>query len=326
MKDNTNRLLAIHIMEILNKYSDASHTMSQAELMKRLEEEYNDKISRHTCSDYLRELRSNGYIIGARGVYRKDLFSERELRTLIDGVMYGKHIPEKEAKILIEKLKSLSSNNMRTKAKNLTYLSAINRTKNESLYEILDVIDDAIEKGKKIEIVQYSPQIDGTNKEWPAKIVDPYYVVSDQSRYYLLCNVNRDDKPSLEPRRIDRITKIKMLNEQRVPLDDIVGHDFNLGNYMKEHVYMFSGETGIVELKIDNKAIGYLEDWHGDDYKVLDTNEEYSIVRLKTNYNAIYYWLLQYGSVVEVLEPVSLREKVIQGLEEVLSKYKCQNN
>ena len=188
------------------------------------------------------------------------------------------------------------------------------------------MIDDAIEKGKKIEIVQYSPQIDGTNKEWPAKIVDPYYVVSDQSRYYLLCNVNRDDKPSLEPRRIDRITKIKMLNEQRVPLDDIVGHDFNLGNYMKEHVYMFSGETGIVELKIDNKAIGYLEDWHGDDYKVLDTNEEYSIVRLKTNYNAIYYWLLQYGSVVEVLEPVSLREKVIQGLEEVLSKYKCQNN
>ena len=192
--------------------------------------------------------------------------------------MYGKHIPEKEAKILIEKLKSLSLNNMRTKARNLTYLSAINRTKNESLYEILDVIDDAIEKGRKIEIVQHSPQI-------------------------------------------DRFTKVKILNEQRVPLDDIAGHNFNLGDYMKEHVYMFSGETGYVELKIDNKAIGSLEDWHGKDYKVLETNETHSIVRLKTNYNAIYYWLLQYGGVVEVLEPIALRNKVVEGLKEILAKY-----
>lgn len=319
--DNSNRLLAIHILEILNEHSNAKHTMSQAELMERLKDKYGDDISRHTCSDYLKELRDGGYISGLRGVYRNDLFSERELRTLIDGVMYGKHIPEKEAKVLIEKLKTLSLNNMKGKAKNFTYLSAINRTKNDSLYEILDVIDDAIEKCFKLEIIQHSLQIDGTKKDWSPRIVDPYFVVSDQSRYYLLCNTNRDGKLTLEPRRIDRFTSVKVVNERRTPLIDVVGHDFDLGRYMKEHIYMFSGETGVAELKIDNKHIGSFEDWYGTDYKVLSTYDEYSIIRVTTNYDALYYWLLQYGSIAEVVEPKKLRDRVKKGLVEILKKY-----
>lgn len=76
--ESSNRLLAIHIMEILNEHSDAKHTMSQAELMERLKDRYGDVISRHTCSDYLKELRQAGYVAGNRGVYRKDLFTERK--------------------------------------------------------------------------------------------------------------------------------------------------------------------------------------------------------------------------------------------------------
>lgn len=321
MRDFSGRIVAIHILDILNEHSDSKHPMSQNELMERLDNEYGVKISRHTCSDYLRELRNNGYIEGNRGIYRKDLFTERELRTLIDGVMYGKHIPEKEARVLIDKLKTLSLNTMRSKAKNITYLSSINRTKNENLYEILDIIDEAIEKGLKIEIIQHSPQIDGSMKDWSPRVVDPYFVVADQSRYYLLCNINRNDKPSLEPRRVDRITSVKLLNEKRVPLDDVTGHNFNLGTYMKEHVYMFSGETGIVEIKIDNKAIGYFEDWHGTDYKVVSSGEETSIIRVRTNYDAVYYWLLQYGGVAEALEPEHLRTAVREGLKNILIKY-----
>ena len=319
--ESSNRLLAIHIMEILNEHSDARHTMSQAELMERLKDRYGDVISRHTCSDYLKELRQAGYIAGNRGVYRKDLFTERELRTLIDGVMYGKHIPEREAKTLIEKLRTLSMNSMRGKAKNLTYLSSINRTRNDSLYEILDVIDEAIERDLKLEIIQHSPQIDGTRKDWPPRIVDPYCVVSDQSRYYLLCNASRDGKLSLEPRRIDRLTSARTINERRTPLIDVVGHDFDLGKYMREHIYMFAGDAGTAEIRISNRHIGSFEDWHGTDYRVVSAGEDHSVVRVTTNYDALYYWLLQYGSVAEVMEPAELRNRVKEGLKEILAKY-----
>lgn len=319
--ETSNRLLAIHIMEILNEHSDAKHTMSQAELMERLKDKYGDDISRHTCSDYLKELRLEGYIAGARGVYRKDLFTERELRTLIDGVMYGKHIPEKDAKILIKKLKSLSENTMRSKAKNVSYFTGINRTDNANLYEILDTIDEAIDKRFKLKIYQYSPLPDGTKSEWTPKVVDPYYVVSDQSRYYLLCNNTRDDKPSFEPRRIDRFLKVEIVPEARTPLVDVVGYDFDLGRYMREHIYMFGGEAERIELKIESRYIGYLIDWYGPDFTVLNQDEKYTTVSLRTNADATYYWVLQYGGTAEVLYPESLRNRVKKGLEEILKKY-----
>lgn len=319
--EKSNRLLAVHILEILNEHSNSKYTMSQMELMDRLEDKYGEKISRHTCSDYLKELRQEGYVIGNRGVYRNDLFTERELRTLIDGVMYGKHIPEKDAKILIDKLKNLSLCNMKGKAKNITYLSAINRTRNDSLYDILDIIDDAIERDLKLEIVQHSPQIDGTRKDWSAKIVDPYFVVSDQSRYYLLCNVNRDGRLLLEPRRIDRFSRVRIVVEKRVPLIDVVGHDFNLGQYMKEHIYMFAGDAGRAEIRIDNRHIGSFEDWYGTEYKLIANDGESSIIRINTNYDALYYWLLQYGGIAEAVEPVELRNRVKEGLKEILAKY-----
>ncbi|MDO4501538.1 MAG: WYL domain-containing protein [Erysipelotrichaceae bacterium] len=317
----SNRLLAIHIMELLNNYSSSSNTMSQAEIMERLLIDYGDKISRHTCSDYLKELRDSGYIAGNRGVYRVDLFSERELRTLIDGVMYGKHIPEKEAKVLIGKLKQLSANTMNDKLRNITYLSSINRTRNENLYSILDTIDEAIENDFKIEIVQHSIQVDGSKKDWSPKIVDPYFVVSDQSRYYLLCNTNRDNKLMLEPRRIDRFSSVKIITEKRTPLVDVVGHNFELGKYMREHLYMFSGEAGEAIIKVNNRYIGTFEDWYGSDYRVMESNEESSLIKVFTNHDALYYWILQYGGVAELIKPEKLRNKLKVGLKDMLKLY-----
>lgn len=320
MSDN-NKLISIHILEILNEYSNKNNTISQSEIMDYLMYKYGENISRHTCSSYLRELREKGYIAGNRGVYKVNLFTERELRTLIDGVMYGKHIPEKNANILIEKLKTLSLNSMKNKARNITYLSGINRTQNNELYDILDVIDEAIENNNKIEIIQFSLNTDGTKNEWKPKIVDPYYVVSDQSRYYLLCNSNRNDCIFFEPRRIDRICKVKIVEEKRIPLIDVVGMNFDLGKYMREHVYMFSGKVGEIELKIKNDNIGSFVDWFGTNYTLLENDDEYSVVRAITNYDAAYYWSLQYGEKAEVLEPIELRNKIKNGLQEILNKY-----
>lgn len=66
IKEQSHRLLSIYILEILNKYTDKEHPMFQAELMDRLKKEYGLKITRHTCLDYLIELRISGYIKGAK--------------------------------------------------------------------------------------------------------------------------------------------------------------------------------------------------------------------------------------------------------------------
>ena len=143
---DNNRLLAIHILEILNEHSNRNNKITQKEISYYLENNYGETVSRRTLSTYVQQLKQEGYVEGSRGIYRVDIFSEREIRTLIDGVMYGKHIPKDQADILITKLKMLSLNTMKDKAKNITYLSGINRTTNKNLYQILDVIDDAISR------------------------------------------------------------------------------------------------------------------------------------------------------------------------------------
>ena len=40
------------------------------------------------------------------------------------------------------------------------------------------------------------------------------------------------------------------------------------------------------------------------------------------NLNATYYWALQYGELAEIVEPASLRNRIKNGLESMLEKYK----
>ena len=42
---------------------------------------------------------------------------------------------------------------------------------------------------------------------------------------------------------------------------------------------------------------------------------------IKCNENALYYWIMQYSSVMKVISPESLVNKVKEGLKKALDKY-----
>ena len=46
------------------------------------------------------------------------------------------------------------------------------------------------------------------------------------------------------------------------------------------------------------------------------------IVDLKSNPDAFFYWVMQYGQHVEVLEPESMRARIKQASLEIYNKYK----
>lgn len=104
IKEQSHRLISIYILEILNKYTDIKHTMSQKELMQRIHDEYGIYMSRHTCSSYLMELRLGGYIKGARGVYTAYRFGEEDLKNLYGDLVSGKIFSKEEANQLIKYL------------------------------------------------------------------------------------------------------------------------------------------------------------------------------------------------------------------------------
>ena len=74
---DNNRLLAIHILEILNEHSNRNNKITQKEISYYLENNYGETVSRRTLSTYVQQLKQEGYVEGSRGIYRVDIFSER---------------------------------------------------------------------------------------------------------------------------------------------------------------------------------------------------------------------------------------------------------
>lgn len=330
-----NELISIYILEILSQHAGEDRRMYQRDISRYLQEEYDIKVTRKTLGKYIASLREHGLVAGKRGIYKVNQFTDKELRIIIDSILYSQHIPAYSAKEIIKKLKDLSSKGLDKKMVNINYIESFNNNQNENLYNVLDNIDIAIEGNKKIKITVCHYNIDGELKDLWSDEISPYYIVASNSRYYIICYAGRKDKSGremLESRRVDRISQAEILSDKkRVPLHEVTGNrsGFDLGKYMREHIYMFSGESDYITVKMQEKHIGYFIDWYGlsDEYgnkfrvKKSEESKGYVEITTKSNLNAAYYWALQYGELAEVIKPAALREKIRQGIKDILRKY-----
>ena len=77
-------------------------------------------------------------------------FSDAELRLLVDGLLFSKHIPYSQCKALIEKLETLSNNYFKFKVKHIRNLPE-NMPENKQLFYIIETWDEAISHEKHVE-------------------------------------------------------------------------------------------------------------------------------------------------------------------------------
>lgn len=329
-----NELISIYILKILSEHASKENPMYQKDVNKYLEEEYKIEVTRKTLGKYVSYLREHELVEGRRGIYKLNKFTDEELRILIDSILYSPNIPGDVAKEIIEKLKELSFKSLDNKMLNINYIESFNRNQNKNLYDVLDKVDQAIENNQKVQVTICQYTIDGKLEDMWSTEISPYYIVASNSRYYIICYAGRKDQSgckNLESRRVDRISKVEILKDQeRTPLAEVTRSmsGFDIGKYMREHIYMFSGESDYITIKMREQHIGIFIDWYGlfDEYgskfKVKKVEEGYIEITTKSNLNATYYWALQYGELVEVIKPISLRNKIIGGIESILSKYK----
>ncbi len=324
-------LIDIYILEILERYAHKDHKLTQNQIIELLNEEYGVECTRNTLSKYLSALREDGRIAGERGVYKVNKFSDEELRLLIDGVLFGQHIPAEDAKVLIKKLKSLSELGLKNRVNNVYYVEGFNRTQNKRLQEMIDTIDSAIQHSKKLRVVQAGFDIENNiiTNSGREILVDPYQLVTEKSHYYLICfvedvNENGYHGKDLENLRIDRWWSVEETNIRRKKIETIPGyeHGLKLDKYMREHIYMWTGVSERVTLRIQNYNVRDFVDWFGTDYRLIKSNEEYTEVSIKANVNAIKFWALQYGDVATVLKPESLRENILKSIKDMYDRYK----
>lgn len=320
------KMLNMLILDILKEYSDADHRLTQQEIIRLLKSNYDMECDRRSVKNNLLYLKELGYEISMDdGYYLVEReFEDAELRMLIDSVLFSKQLTQKQAKDLIEKLRKQGNRYFSAKVSHISNLPDLQYADNKQIMYALDAVNDAITERKKISFIYNSYGTDfqlHPRREKPY-IVSPYQMVANNGHFYLIANYDKYD--NISHYRLDKMTCVKILNDKVKPQKAIkdFSHGFSLPKHMAEHIYMFSGPSVRVKLLAPADMMNELIDWLGKDFIVRKAdNDEKIIITLNCNEESMFYWALQYGPYVEVLEPESLRSRIAESIKKMAKKY-----
>lgn len=321
----TKKMLIVLILKILEEYSDEDHHLTQQEIIKLLKLNYGMDCDRRSVKSNILALKEMEYDINMTSGYylAERRFENAELRMLIDSVLFSKTIGTKQAKELIEKLKSMGNRYFRAKVSHVNNLPELQHTDSKQVLYALDTLIDAIERSKKVSFIYNSYGTDfklHPRKEEPY-IVNPYQLVANNGRFYLIGNYDKYD--NISHYRLDRMTTIRILEEKRKPVREIAELEgrLNLPKHMAEHAYMFSGKSSDIILLAEKYLMSELVDWFGKRFRILEETEDMIRIRVTCNEEAMRYLALQYGPYMEVISPGSLRDRVAADIENMAKKY-----
>lgn len=343
------KLLILNILDILKKYSDADHRLSQKEIAEILKAEYNMTVDRKAVRRNILDLIGCGYNIeyseSIRIVtnpktgeqeesymwsdfYLEREFTDSELRLLIDGLLFSKHIPYSQCKELIGKLEGLSNIYFHSRVKHITRLPE-DKTDNKQLFLNIELLDEAISHGRKVSFkyLEYDTDKRQHIKKRPddterVYIISPYQMVAREGKYYLICNYDKYN--DISNYRLDRITQLEILDEPAKSFETLEwsrGRTLDLAEYMKTHPYMYSSENVRVKFRITLPMISDIIDMFGTEVSFSDKDDSGVTVTTVTNERAIEQFAKNFAPDVVILAPKSLRDKVKNDLERSLEKY-----
>ena len=351
MYSKPKKLIIMNILDILKKYTDEDHRLSQKEIAEILQTEYDMKVDRKAIKRNLMNLIEFGFEIeysqsirmielknekGEKELVESEIlsdfylvrdFTDAELRLLVDSLLFSKHIPYSQCKELIEKIEGLSNRYFKNKVKHICNLPE-NLPHNKELFYTIEMLDEAIENGRQVSF-KYNQY--GTDKKLhPRKsssgedriyVINPYQMVATNGRYYLVCNYDKYD--NIANYRVDMITDIKLLDSHAKPKKQVRGLEagLDLPKHMAEHIYMFSDETVRVKFIAKKYIVGEIIDWFGKDVKFSDEKEDEVTAEVKVSAMAMKFWALQYAPHITVTEPKTLREEIGTELRNAAERY-----
>ncbi len=240
------KLLPFNILEILQKYTDENHRLSQKEIQTILARDYDMTVERKSIKRNLMDLIEMGYEIeyttitrmtankttGEKeenniltGFYLIRDFTDSELRLLIDSILFSDYLPYNQCKELVKKLENLSSDHFRRRVRYVRDMPK-ERSLNQEIFFTLDLIDEAIAAEKQIRLAY---EVDGNKTEMR---VSPYQMMIQRGMYILICSQEKHDHTSTL--RLDCVKDVSILDRHARPystLCDSDGQSFCISRY-----------------------------------------------------------------------------------------------
>ena len=317
--DNNAKLRPLFIAKILYERTDEEHFLSTAQLITILEEEYGISAHRQTIKADIELLRQFGLEIeevkSTQNRYNMfaRTFDTPELVLLIDAVESSKFITPSKSKELVEKLSSLTSRHIATTLKRNVSCEGRIKSANERAYIIVDTINEAINKNKKISFLYFQYNV---KKERQLKhngepyVITPLHLVWNGDCYYMIGVY--DYKQKLGSFRIDRIAKCPIILNDEGTLPP---QGFNIDDYINTTFRMYNSEHEDVELVCDNTVMDSIIDRFGKDVTTYanDMTSFRAVVKVAVSH-VFYSWVFGFDGKVKIKGPENVRTEYIKML------------
>lgn len=325
-KSSNQKLKLLYLLKMLNEKTDDESTMTINEMITELDR-YGITAERKSIYDDLEALRNYGLDIATRKSRTTDyfvasrLFELPELKLLVDAVQCSKFVTHKKSNELIKKIESLASHKQALSLHRQVYVSNRVKTINESIYYNVDRLHAAIAENKKVSFKYFDYDIRKEKvfrKNGDKYTVSPYALSWDDENYYLITFSTKYN--DFTHYRVDRMTEIDLIDEERDPLPD--REQFDIAEYTKKVFNMFGGEEVTVQLKFDNSLVNAVVDRFGKDIVIGKLDETSFFIWIKVAVSSTFFaWISQFGNKVKVLSPQMVIDQYKSNLKELLIQY-----
>ena len=290
--------------------------------MEILKKEYGIKAHRQTIPEDVAALRSFGMEIQEVMSSQKhyNLISREydiaEIKLLIDAVESSKFITKKKSEELAAKLSKMAGRNQ---AENLKRnIAAEDRIKydNESIYLIIDGINEAINAGKKISFLYFKydvrkePRLRNDGKPW---IFSPHKLVWNGDFYYMVGVF--DNGKRVGAFRVDRIMRRPdILEEEALPFPS----SFDFEKHLQTSFRMYGTDYTTVDLICRNDLMDAILDKFGKDVTTYAYDMENFRAEVDVVPSSVFYsWVFGFGGDVVINGPADVKEEFKQLVKKV---------
>lgn len=320
------------VYRYLMQHSDEEHPVTTTAIIDMLEKQgiscnrktvysYIDALNEVGCDIMLsKDGKCRGYFIASRE------FELPEVMLLVDAVSSAGFITPKKTLSLIEKLKSLVSEEQANSMVSQVYVdSRSTKCSNEEIYIIIDHLHDAIMRRKKVRFTYRRRSIDVYNKKKHTEksfTVSPYALIWKDDHYYLVCNNDKYD--NLMNLRIDRMKGLVILKEDYRHFSEVSPYKnkFDTRDYSSKMFNMFSGEVCDVRLKCSLNLQEEMLDRFGASIPLTASDPTHfeTVVRAAVS-DGLVSWIMQYGDDIEVMSPPKLIEMIKNKADSIINVY-----
>lgn len=247
---------------------------------------------------YTTQGKGGGIFIQENYVLNKSLISEQEQNQILLALQGLSIIDEENTNALLSKLGGIFQK------QNVNWIEVDFSEWNKKSEDVFRILQSAIFQNKVIDFIYYNGK--GQSK---SRAVEPLKLVFKSGDWYLYayCHLRQDY-------RLFKLTRIKDLkttehNYVRTTPDKVL-----------EDMHLYADETVALTLRF-NREMAYRVYENFDDIE--EMADGYYLVSISLpNNESLYRFLLSFGDTVEVLSPLDIREKVIEKIDGMKSKYR----